>query len=122
MLTISHVLKSVVEDIVKKIEEHYGKMTITRGDKHNYIGMDIEFMGKGEVQILMKDYIVEALEMFPEDCTGHVTTPAANLLFTVDPTATRLSEERRTLLEDTPTFLLHTSNPETEQDWVTCTT
>jgi hypothetical protein len=105
-LKISHVLKSVVEDIVKKIEERYGKMTITRGDKHNYIGMDIEFTGNGEVQILMKDYIEEALEMFPEDCTGHVTTPAANLLFTVDPSATRLSEAKRTLLHSITAKLL----------------
>jgi hypothetical protein len=108
-LKISHVLKSVVEDIVKKIEERYGKMTITRGNKHNYIGMDIEFTGDGEVQILMKDYIVEALEMFPEDCTGHVTTPAANLLFTVDPSATRLSEEKRTLLHSITAKLLFVS-------------
>ncbi len=108
-LKISHVLKSVVEDIVKKIEERYGKMTITRGNKHTYIGMDIEFTGNREVQILMKDYIVEALEMFPEDCTGHVTTPAANLLFTVDPSATRLSEEKRTLLHSITAKLLFIS-------------
>eukprot|EP00980_Cylindrotheca_fusiformis_P017509 scaffold5491_cov132-Cylindrotheca_fusiformis.AAC.2 len=69
-LKISHVDKKVVENIVTQIEKRYGKMTITRGSKHTYIGMDIEFPpGNREVQILMMDYIREAIEAFPEDCS-----------------------------------------------------
>jgi hypothetical protein len=108
-LKISHVSKAVVEDMVTKIEERYGKMTVTRGKKHTYIGMDIEFTGNGEVQILMKDYILEALEMFPEDCTGKAVTPARNHLFKVDPTMTKLSEERRALLHSITAKLLFVS-------------
>jgi hypothetical protein len=108
-LKISHVSKDVVEHIVSKIEERYGKMTVTRGNKHTYIGMDIEFMGNGEVQILMKDYIQEAIDMFPEDCTGVVSTPAANHLFKVNPTGTRLSEDRRKLLHSITAKLLFVS-------------
>jgi hypothetical protein len=108
-LKISHVSKNVVEDMVTKIEERYGKMTVTRGTKHTYIGMDIEFMGNGEVQILMRDYILEAIEMFPEDCTGTAATPARNHLFWVNPTGTRLSEERRALLHSITAKLLFVS-------------
>ena len=71
--------------------------------------MDIEFTGNGEVQILMKDYILEALEMFPEDCTGKAVTPARNHLFKVDPTMTKLSEERRALLHSITAKLLFVS-------------
>jgi hypothetical protein len=108
-LKISHISKDVVEDMVSKIEERYGKMTVTRGNKHTYIGMDIEFIGNGEVQILMKDYIREAIELFPEDCTGTVATPAANHLFKVNPTGTKLSEPRRELLHSITAKLLFVS-------------
>jgi hypothetical protein len=108
-LKISHVSKDVVEDIVTKIEERYGKMTVTRGTKHTYIGMDIKFMGNGEVQIFMKDYILEAIEMFPEDCTGKAVTPARNHLFRVNPTGTKLSEERRAILHSITAKLLFVS-------------
>eukprot|EP00980_Cylindrotheca_fusiformis_P011531 scaffold2712_cov143-Cylindrotheca_fusiformis.AAC.5 len=98
-LKISHVDKAVVENIVTQIEKPYGKMTVTRGNKHTYIGMDIEFPGNGEVKILMMDYIREAIEAFPEDCTRRAVTPATNSLFKINPDATKLPEEKRELLQ-----------------------
>jgi hypothetical protein len=40
---ISHKQRSVVEHIVALIEKQYGKMVVTYGDKHTYVGIDIEF-------------------------------------------------------------------------------
>eukprot|EP00980_Cylindrotheca_fusiformis_P018032 scaffold5767_cov92-Cylindrotheca_fusiformis.AAC.4 len=73
-------------------------MTVTRGNKPTYIGMDIEFPGNGEVKILMMDYIREAIEAFPEDCSRRAVTPATNSLFKINPDATKLPKEKRELL------------------------
>eukprot|EP00980_Cylindrotheca_fusiformis_P020899 scaffold7909_cov73-Cylindrotheca_fusiformis.AAC.1 len=71
-------------------------MTVTRGPKHTCIGMDIEFMKNGEVKILMKDYLTEAINDFTEDCSRRAVTPAANhLLFRVNKNAEKLDEDDR---------------------------
>ena len=37
---ISHVKPKVVDEVIAKIEEQFGKMVVTRGEKHNFVGMD----------------------------------------------------------------------------------
>jgi len=37
------------------IEEKFGKMTMTRGKKHTFLGMTIDFNDDGRTGILMKD-------------------------------------------------------------------
>ena len=46
---ISHVEYSVVTDIIKAIEVSFGKMTVTRGSSHTFIGMNIFFLGDERV-------------------------------------------------------------------------
>ncbi|MEM1009075.1 MAG: reverse transcriptase domain-containing protein, partial [Myxococcota bacterium] len=41
---ISHNKKSVVEMVINKIEAKFGKMTVTHGRKHRFLGMDIFFL------------------------------------------------------------------------------
>eukprot|EP00980_Cylindrotheca_fusiformis_P026811 scaffold17566_cov108-Cylindrotheca_fusiformis.AAC.1 len=77
-------------------------MTVTRGPKHTYIGMDIEFMKNGEVKILMKDYLTD----FTEDCSRRAVTPAANHLFRVNKNAETLDEDDRKLLHSITAKLL----------------
>ena len=48
-LKISHVRTTVVDNVIRIIEEHYGKTTVTRGKKHTYVGIYIEFIGNGKV-------------------------------------------------------------------------
>ena len=38
---ISHVDAGVVSDIIKRIESKFGKMTVTRGIEHEFLGMRI---------------------------------------------------------------------------------
>ena len=59
---ISHIDPAVVTDILNKIKS--GKLTITRGKQHTFLGMDIDFVGSGKVKILMKDYIIECIEAY----------------------------------------------------------
>eukprot|EP00980_Cylindrotheca_fusiformis_P021369 scaffold8244_cov102-Cylindrotheca_fusiformis.AAC.1 len=118
-LKISHEKKEVVESLVEKIEERYGKMTVTRGPKHTYIGMDIEFMKKnGEVKILMKDYLTEAINDFTEDCSRRAVTPAANHLFRVNKNAKKLDEDDRKLLHSiTANYYLYQGEPDRISRW-----
>jgi hypothetical protein len=97
-LKTSHMERSVVDDIIAKIEERYGKMVVTHGKKHKYVGMDIEFTGNGEAKILVRDYIEEAIAAFPEDCSKPVRSPAAAHLFEVNDRCGKLNEKDMTLL------------------------
>ena len=51
---ISHHEPKIVTEVISKIEERFGKMVVTRGKKHNFVGMDVEFMDSGTVKIMMK--------------------------------------------------------------------
>ena len=46
---ISHVDSKIVDQVIKKIEESFGKMTVTRGKTHNFVGMDLDFKDNGFV-------------------------------------------------------------------------
>ena len=39
---ISHMDPKVVDQVISKIEEKFGKMIVTRGKAHNFVGMDLE--------------------------------------------------------------------------------
>ena len=108
-LKISHVREEVVDDVINKIEERFGKMTVTKGDRHTYLGMDIYFPGNADVQVLMKDYLGEAVEEFPEDCSAYASSPAATHLFRVNPNGVLLDEVRRKLLHRIVAKLLYVS-------------
>jgi hypothetical protein len=94
-LKVSHEQCSVVDNIIAAIEEKYGNIVVTHGNKHKYVGMDIEFTNDGEAKILMTDYIKEAIEAFPEDCTKPVNTPASQYLFGVDKKYAKINEKDR---------------------------
>ena len=41
-----------------------GKMTVSRGKNHKYLGMDLDFTAKGEVKVTMADYTKDCIKMF----------------------------------------------------------
>ena len=43
---ISHVDPKAVDNVIKTIEDKFGKMSQTRGDKHNFLGMNKNFKDK----------------------------------------------------------------------------
>ena len=57
------------------IEEKFGKMTVTRGKKHTFLGMGIDFNDDGRTSILMKGYLVEAIDDFDGDIIKFAATP-----------------------------------------------
>ena len=74
---ISYVDLKIVDWLIIEIEKRHNKMTIYRGKKHTFIGMDIEFLDNGRLKILMKDYISEAIKDFSEDVTRKPAPPTA---------------------------------------------
>jgi hypothetical protein len=54
---ISHVNPDVVSQVIEKIEERFGKMTVTLGSEHTFLGMNFSFNGDETVSMTMKSYL-----------------------------------------------------------------
>jgi len=59
-------------------------LTVTRGKRHDYLGMTIDFSDPGNVTFTMIDYIHKMLEGLPEYMTGETVSPAAHHLFAIN--------------------------------------
>jgi hypothetical protein len=96
-LKISHVDPLVLEEIIRKISERYGKedpVTVNRGKTHDYLGMKIDFSEPGKVKITMEQFIENILCEVPASMSGTAATPAANHLFEINDTARKLTPEQ----------------------------
>jgi hypothetical protein len=96
-LKISHVDEDVVTGVIEKITDQFGKeapLTVTRGKVHDYLGMTLDYSVKGKVMIKMLDYAEKMLADLPEEMNGVAPTPAANHLFEVDESQTKVDEKR----------------------------
>jgi AAA ATPase containing von Willebrand factor type A (vWA) domain len=91
---ISHADPTVVSDIIAKIEAKFGKMKVSRGKNHEFLGMKIAFHENKTVSIDMKDYVKEAIADFAEDIVRNAATPATRHLFDVREDSTPLNKER----------------------------
>ena len=127
---ISHKDPEVVSNIIEKMEEYFGKMVVTRGKEHTFLGMKMRFNGNGTVSISMKDQCEEAINAYPEKIKRMASTPARKDLFTVDDESPRLdgmrsdvlklafiSKRGRMDLETSLGFLRTRVSKSTEQDW-----
>ena len=81
-------------------------MTVTHGDSHTYVGMDIHFKGNREVTIAMIDYLIEFISDFGEECSTVVATPAGNHILESNPDCPKLTEETRKKLHRIASKLL----------------
>ena len=108
-LKISHRDSKVVDEIIKKLENEYGKvgqMTIRRGKVHDYLGMKLDYSKTGKVIIDMEEYINEVLTGVPEDMGGTAATPAAEHLFKTRQNAGDLDHETKELFHHITAQLL----------------
>jgi len=86
----------VLTKVVNKLEEHFGKLEVSRGREHDFLGMRIKFVAN-EVHISMKDYIWETIDMFPEPTNMKVTSPAKKDLNEINNKAEKLTKNKREL-------------------------
>ena len=86
-LKSSHVDSKVNDNFHKWLQQEYGQVrevTSTRGTKHDYLGMTLDYGIPGKVKIDMKEYVVSMVEEFPCKLAGQASTPANDNLFKVD--------------------------------------
>jgi hypothetical protein len=106
---ISHVDPEVVDEIIRIIESKFGKMTVTRGKRHTFLGMDITYGEDGTATILMKDYIREAISDFGDDVSSKAASPAGRGLFDVDEDSPDLDSDKREIFHSITAKLLYVS-------------
>jgi hypothetical protein len=103
---LSHVDPKVNDAFIEVLREEYesifedgsGKMTISRGKKHTYLGMLLDYTVPGEVSISMLGFIQEILDMYDKEatkCTSTKTSAAPVDLFRVRPDSPKLSPAQK---------------------------
>ena len=103
---ISHVDPKVNDTFIEALRDEYesifedgsGKMTVTCGKKHTYLGMQLDYSVPGQVSVSMFGYIQEILDLFDKEapkCTGTKTSAAPVDLFRVQPECTKLSPAKQ---------------------------
>jgi hypothetical protein len=88
---ISHIDPDVVSSVIQKIEERFGKMTVSRGKEHVFLGMNFVFNGDETVTVTMKGYLEEAIEESKLSINKQAASPAKNNLFDIDEKSPLLS-------------------------------
>jgi hypothetical protein len=88
---IWHINPAVVTHIIERIEEWFGKMTVTRGKEHTFLGMPFAFNVDQTVSFSMKSYLEEAILDSKLNITKQAASAATKGLFNVDKSSTFLS-------------------------------
>jgi hypothetical protein len=83
-----------VTEVIRRIEERFGKMAVTRGKKHVFLGMHITYKDDGTADIKMREYLEEAIVDFGEPITRSATSPAKRDLFDIDEDSELLDDEQ----------------------------
>jgi replication fork clamp-binding protein CrfC len=81
----SHEDPKVNDEFHKWLDTKYGDKKVGKGkavrdNKHEYLGMILDYSNKGEIQLDMKSYIKKMLDAFPEQVTGSKRSWNENLL------------------------------------------
>ena len=100
---ISHRSKKCVDEMIAWLRKEYesifedgsGKMTVSRGKVHDYLGMKLDYSTEGQVKISMFAYIDEIIAAFDKaepKGGGTKNTAAPDNLFRIDPMAEKLNQ------------------------------
>jgi hypothetical protein len=81
---MSHADPKVNTEVIVRIEERFGKMTVTRGKKHVFLGMEIEFLANGAASADMSEHLREGTQEFPEAINSYAASPARRDMHKID--------------------------------------
>ena len=77
-LKVSHVDTNEVTNMINWLkvtyEDKIGKMVVSRGKIHRYLGMTLDYSTSGKVKIDMVDYVKKMIEDFPEEIVATAKT------------------------------------------------
>ena len=98
---LSHVETTVVDEVLATIGGYFPGLSIERGNKLNFLGMEIDFFEKGKLKIGTVQYLKgmieeleEILKEYGESLDRQYPHPAARWLFTTKPDAKPLKERK----------------------------
>ena len=99
-MKISHKMPDVVTSFMEYIKKKYGsigKVKITRGKKHEYLGMTLDYLEPKKVKIDKTKYVKnDMITEFPDaDMQGTSVTPANDNLFKVNEHSPHWATKRR---------------------------
>ena len=102
---LSHRRSKVNDQMIKWLRQEYesifedgsGKMTVSRGKVHKYLGMTLDYTVRGQVQITMIDFLDKVLIAFDKaepKGGGTKTSAAPENLFKVDKDCKKLPQSK----------------------------
>ena len=91
---MSHMKPAVNDRLIGLIEAKFGKMTVTRGKHHHFLGMDITYHGDGTASIHMPSYLQEAIDDSGLIIAKDAPSPCASGLLTIDKGSPILGKKR----------------------------
>jgi hypothetical protein len=86
----------VVDGVINDLEMEFGKeapLSKSRGKKHDYLGMILDYSVPGELQINMVSYVKMVLNGIPDDMRGRAKNPAASYLYKINSDNPRYLDE-----------------------------
>jgi hypothetical protein len=109
---VSHVEESIVDNLVSKMQEEYGKeapLTVSCGKVLEYLSMKIDYSDEGKVVFSMWEYVKNLLEECPDELLkgGTATTSAANHSSSINPKAVKLGKEKSEIFHHLVAKLLY---------------
>ena len=81
-------------------EDDVGEVKVSRGKRHDFLGVDLDFSSDGDFKIDMAKYATKMTEDFPDDGKRTATAPAALHFFNVRDDVEKLSEEDAVLFHN----------------------
>ena len=96
-LKISHKEESVVSSIIEQIQATFGQqgeLSISRGKRHDYLGMYLDYSEPGQLIVDMRTAIQSIIDDVPKEFKGVAQTPAASHLFNLQDGAEQLDSDQ----------------------------
>jgi hypothetical protein len=102
---LSHRKSKVMDKMIEWLRQEYesifedgsGQMTLSRGKVHKYLGMTLDYTIRGQVKIMMIDYVEEILTAFDKADPkggGTKTSAAPETLFKIDKDCEKLQPSK----------------------------
>ena len=122
---LSHVNPRVVNYVLGFFKKHFGELTVTRGQKHKLLGINIHIRKERKIELDMTDHLKDAIRAFGEPIEGSAATTALSNLFRVNEDSPRLEDWRSDIFHTVTAKVLHTvkrARPYLETLWSFLTT
>jgi hypothetical protein len=107
---ISHEDPAIVSMIISRLEASFGKMTVVRGNKHVFLGMNITYNQEARTATIgMRHYLTKAISESGLSITKTASSPATKDLFTISAASASLTKVDGKIFHSVVAKLLYVS-------------